>query len=176
MQGILGFYTPEAVLMQETIQHEALRVNTRVGLSVESGNESVDGLRIESSEIQRSLRVEKESVVVKLSMFEVMEKLGPNHLSNHTTDTDSVNMQCKVSFSRCITHPVSCPHQCLVRRALYNDDVATLASREFACNSLCATPPRTAEYGTGGSYAMLALLSSKEQGTIPTRLPPFAPG
>ena len=155
VQEILGFHAPEAVLMQETIQHEAFGVNTRIGLSAESGNESVDGLCIKSSEIQRSLRVEKETVVVKLSMLEVMKKLGPDHLSNHTTDTDSVNIQCKVSFSRCITHPVPCPHQRLVRRALYNDDVATLSSREFTCNSLCATPPGTVGYGTSQTYAML---------------------
>ena len=63
-----------------------------------------------------------------------------------------------------------------MRRALYNDDVATLSSREFTCNSLCSTPPGTVGYGTRQTYAMLTALSLKEQGTIATRLPPVAPG
>ena len=162
--------------MQEQVQHEALRVNTRVGLSVESRNKAVNRLHVKSSEEACILRIEQEAIVVKISALQVMKKFGPNHLGDHAADPFSVRFHCKLSLARCIQHFAPCPHQCLVRRALYNDDVATLASREFACNSLCATPPRTAEYGTGGSYAMLALLSSKEQGTIPTRLPPFAPG
>ena len=88
--------------MQETFQHEALAVNTRVDLSVEPRNKSVNGLHVKRTEILRRLCVQKESVVVKLSMLEVIEKLGPNHLSNHTTDQHSVTIKRKLSFTGCI--------------------------------------------------------------------------